>query len=332
MFKSAFQPDGFNYLVRAIDLGGITEPKEIKSILSALYPSITQQFSSFSTAISETLDARPLYPLITSLFLKVNYQIAPLVGPILAWISLILIIFHLSKKSIEVFSALSLLTLFASSFYMRFNFIATTTDALSGLFFFFFVYNLLSNTSTTKRILFLNLSLILCIFTRPVDPIILTTMIFYLYSRRKFLRKVEFFPILIVLLHMVYLEVYLHQFEMGSVNTGGATSDSMFSFLVDAIIAVPKILLTELAFICTNDITLLALLGVSFILVLRFGSIEDRLVYAGITLSTFFLASLNGTIGSGFRYEIPIVMCSIVIWIKHGHSKNLVSVFKGIIS
>lgn len=321
--KSAFQPDGFNYLIRAIDLKGITQHEEIFSILNSLYPTISSQFTQLSPTISETLDARPVYPLITSLFLGVNHQVAPLIGPILAWITLIFIIFLIGQRRMGVLPTLSLLILFASSFYMRFNFIATTTDALSGIFFFLFIFILLSEKRSFVGIILMQSTLLLCIFTRPVDPIILATLLFYIFARRKSLRIEDFLPFIIVILHMIYLEVVLHQLEMGSVNTGGAASESMLKYLLNAVISVPKVVVTEFAFIFTNDIMLVLLLSISLILVIKFGTTEDRYVYAGITSSTFFLASLNGTIGSGFRYEIPIVMCSLVIWLKHGSSDNL---------
>lgn len=69
----------------------------------------------------------------------------------------------------------------------------------------------------------------------------------------------------------------------------------------------------EFGFLAVNDsIFFLSILWALIVVWFK----RDRFLstqFALVFLSTFFLAALNGPMGDGFRYQIPIVMFSLLV-------------------
>jgi hypothetical protein len=120
-------------------------------------------------------------------------------------------------------------------------------------------------------------------------------------------------PIILLVSHLIYIQVRYQQLEVGSLNTGGNREAGFLQYLVEAALKVPKLIIVEFGFIAVND-------SLFFILILwtlfRLWFKQDRLLVVQFSLvffSSFFLAALNGPIGNGFRYQLPIVMFSLVV-------------------
>ena len=69
----------------------------------------------------------------------------------------------------------------------------------------------------------------------------------------------------------------------------------------------PKIIITEFAFLATHDTLLFTLITLGL-----FASIKLGGRYAVLTITVFFavflLGAVNGTIGNGFRYQLPLII------------------------
>lgn len=72
--------------------------------------------------MTNTLDARPIHPLIVSFFRDLNIEISPLVAPVFSGILVKILIYHHIRRVHGATYALIVVILFSSSFYMRFNF------------------------------------------------------------------------------------------------------------------------------------------------------------------------------------------------------------------
>ncbi len=282
--------------------------------LEKMFPGNSSLMFDQSVAVTNSLDARPVYPLITSFFLDANFAMAPLIAPIVSWLLLNIVIYHHIRKCHGTIYALFVVVIFSSSFYMRFNFIGTTTDALSALFTYLVFHYLLQPNLSLARNLLLNLFLLLAILTRPLDPIFLMLFVGIVLLKirdREIIAKL-LIPIIFLISHLIYIQVKYQQLEVGSLNTGGDRDAGFLQYLVEAAFKVPKLIVVEFGFIAVNDsIFFLLILWALFLLWLK----KDKILglqFSFVFLSTFYLAALNGPIGNGFRYQLPLVMFILV--------------------
>jgi hypothetical protein len=314
-WKKSYLPDGYNYILEAININSWGSYEIMLGKLEKLFPGSSALIGEQSIAVTNTLDARPVYPLITSFFLNLNFEIAPLVAPVFSWLLLNILIYHHIRRIHGATYALIVVIVFSSSFYMRFNFIGTTTDALSALFTYLVFHYLLQENLNLVRNLLINLFLLFAVLTRPLDPIFLVLFIGVALLNVRNWRIVSrlILPIFILVVHLIFIQLKYQQLQVGSVNTGGDSDASFLQYLAEAALKVPKLIVVEFGFIAVNDsIFFLLILWALVLLWLkkdRFLTIQFVLVF----LSTFYLAALNGPIGNGFRYQIPIVMFSLVM-------------------
>lgn len=317
-WRKSYLPDGYNYVLEAININSWGSYEIMLGKLEKLFPGSSALSGEQSIAVTNTLDARPVYPLITSFFLNLNFEIAPLVAPVFSWLLLNILIYHHIRRIHGATYALIVVIVFSSSFYMRFNFIGTTTDALSALFTYLVFHYLLQENLSLVRNLLINLFLLLAVLTRPLDPIflVLFTGVALLNARNWKIVGRLILPIFMLVSHLIYIQLKYQQLQVGSLNTGGDRDASFLQYLVEAALKVPKLIVVEFGFIAVNDSTFFLL--ILWVLVLlwfkkdRFLTIQFVLVF----FSTFYLAALNGPIGNGFRYQLPIVMFSLVALTK----------------
>jgi len=314
-WQKSYLPDGYNYTLEAININSWGSYEIMLGKLEKLFPGSSALMGEQSIAVTNTLDARPVYPLITSFFLDLNFEIAPLVAPIFSWLLLNILIYHHIRRIHGATYALIVVIIFSSSFYMRFNFIGTTTDALSALFTYLVFHYLLQENLSLVRNLLINLFLLLAVLTRPLDPIFLVLFIAVVLINVKNWKIVSqlILPIFILVSHLIYVQLKYQQLQVGSLNTGGDRDASFLQYLVEAGLKVPKLIVVEFGFIAVNDSIFFLLIIWALILL---GFKRDKfltLKFALVFFSTFYLAALNGPIGNGFRYQIPIVMFSLVM-------------------
>jgi hypothetical protein len=323
-WRKSYLPDGYNYILEAININFSGNNEVMLAKLEKLFPGSSALMGEQSIAVTNTLDARPVYPLITSFFLDLNFEIAPLIAPVFSWILLNILVYHHIRRVHGATYALIVVIVFSSSFYMRFNFIGTTTDALSALFTYLVFHYLLQGNLSLVRNLLINLFLLLAVLTRPLDPVFLVLFIgvALLNARNWKIVSRLILPIFMLVSHLIYIQLKYQQLQVGSLNTGGNRDASFLQYLVEAAIKVPKLIVVEFGFIAVNDSIFFLLIIWALILL---GFKRDKfliLQFALVFFSTFYLAALNGPIGNGFRYQIPIVMfCLVVFQISDSPSK-----------
>jgi len=119
-------------------------------------------------------------------------------------------------------------------------------------------------------------------------------------------------PIVLLISHLIYIQVRYQQLEVGSLNTGGDRDTGFLQYLVVAALKMPKLIVVEFGFIAVNDsLFFLLILWALFLLWLK----RDKILvtqFCLVFLSAFYLAALNGPIGNGFRYQLPLVMFILV--------------------
>ena len=320
-WQKAYLPDGYNYIIQAIRLSHSEYKFEFLDRVREFFPGAPQDMMKLSEAVQSTLDARPIYPYLTSLLLDLNFEVAPLVFPLLCWILLNVFVYLNTRRNHGALYALLVVVMLSGSFYMRLNFIGTTTDALAAFFCYSAFYFLLARNLNHRATFAAYFFVILAIFSRPLDPIFIVAVIgLILFGSNKILvfRKLALL-VFVLVAHLVYIQLNFGQLQTGSINTGGDQSGGLFHFLIVALFEMPKIILVEFGFIIVHDSLLFMLVLWSILVLVRDRNKVLITQFVLIFLSTFYLSALNGTIGSGFRYQLPIVMFCLVI-ISKGRS------------
>ena len=129
------------------------------------------------------------------------------------------------------------------------------------------------------------------------------------------------------MIHLIYIQVFYNQLSIGGINTASAENQPMFDFVLTAFMNLPKHIFFEFGFLITNDPVMFFTLMMSvYSLVLKPNS-ELFFVFAAVFLSSFFLGSLNGSLGNGFRYQMPIYALSLLVIAKSAKNRRTFSNF-----
>ena len=127
-------------------------------------------------------------------------------------------------------------------------------------------------------------------------------MVFFCRSRLD--RIFHILSALFACVHLIYLQVFENQITIQAKINGTSLSTE---FVAEIFTKLPKIIITEFAFLAAHDslLFILIIFGLLSSVVLR-----GRYMVFTITvfLASFLVAAVNGTVGNGFRYQLPIVI------------------------
>ena len=226
------------------------------------------------------------------------------------------VLFLSARRIANTYVAAFIVFLFSSSYYCRYNLISSTTDALCILFSTSGLIILILKPPGKRYSLLIVVCFLLAVFTRPVDPIILTVVLTSAVCQWnvKHVRFRNCLSVIVIFIHMIYIQVLYKQLNVGSVNTGSSQNQDFISFILHALILMPKIVFFEFGLVFVRDpIMFAAFILCGFSLAVTRNRIAIAMVLA-MFFSSFYLGALNGTIGSGFRYEMLLfIVCLIVI-------------------
>jgi hypothetical protein len=303
LFEKSLSTDGKYYLFQSQRYRGLSVEGAIKSVTDVF------GFNSFglgniNDVSMQMVETRPIYPFLTSLLGPASeYKL--MIVPIVSWILINFLLFFYLVRTFHIFAALTVYMIISSSFYFRYNLLATTTDALALLLILPYLYICVSKLKNLKFYAISFFAATLSLFVRPTAPFLILVSCSMLLLSKSRLDKI--FHLLIIFLssiHLLYLEVFENQITIQS-KAHSTSFDS--EFLISVVTSLPKIIITEFAFLATND----TLLFVLIILGLLSSVMLDRrhkVLMVMVFLACFLSAGVNGTMGNGFRYQLPIII------------------------
>lgn len=317
-FEKSLNPDGRYYLFQSERYRGLSIADSIKSVQD-IFGSNSFGFKNLNSISMQMVETRPVYPLLTSTLGSASeYKI--MVVPIISWLLINLLLFIYLARSFHIFSTIIVSTIISSSFYFRYNLLTTTTDALALLLILPYLYICITGSKPSKYYILSFFTITLSFFVRPMSPFVLivsSVMLFISKSRRD-----RIFHTLLVLtssMNLFYLQVVENQI---TIQANANSNDLNVGFLIDILVKFPKIVITEFAFLATHDTLLFTLITLGL-----FSSIKLGGRYAVLTITVFFavflLGAVNGTIGNGFRYQLPLII--VITPITLFFSKKLMS-------
>jgi hypothetical protein len=84
------------------------------------------------------------------------------------------------------------------------------------------------------------------------------------------------------------------------------------NYMLNKLVALPKILIIEIGMVLVNDPVLAVLLILIFLGFFLSKDTTLKVISLGTLIAVFLMASMNGTIGNGFRYQMPLIICGIL--------------------
>jgi hypothetical protein len=321
-------PDGAHYSVKSLRILGASDEEIIEKLRYQYrndnFP-ITNYLLNPDAWEKALIDSRILYPLLSAPFVEILGLNGMYVLPIFSFIFLTLIplIFQIryfpdSKYYIAFLLSLSI----CLSYYMQFNILANTTEGLSlvliSLFFLSIYRDLLSKKRNTVSIITIILAALSCM-TRQNEIYILSTLLAVVLSMRKktYMERFKFvYPVIVIIL--IWLVISISEFNNYVIlrsSTGFTyTEQNFFEVLVQVFETIGLVIVGEILQLWIRDQVLLFLLMISFTICIfgRFNTLI-QLQFASTLIAGFVLTTINGSIGTGFRYALPAIIMSIFV-------------------
>lgn len=302
-FEKPLEPDGRYYLFQSQRYRGLSIEEATKSVEGVF------GYGTFSVEIQNPVaipiaETRPVYPLLISILGPASkYNL--MVFPILAWLMINFLIYLYLVKTFAFFPVLIVQAIVSSSFYFRYNLIASTTDALALLLILPYLRVCFSELRLSKLYYITFFTTVLSFFVRPMSPfIIIVSCIMLFYSKSRLDRIFHLLTILSACIHLFYLQVFENQITIQA-NINNASLSA--GFLIEVFTKIPIIVITEFAFLATNDTLIFVLVILGLVSSVMLGG-RYRALTITVFLASFLVAAVNGTVGNGFRYQMPIIV------------------------
>jgi hypothetical protein len=199
-----------------------------------------------------------------------------------------------------------------SSFYIRYNYISSTPDVIAGLFFFLSITLLLMKKKSIPIYFLIFATALSAMFTRPMAPIYIVIGFIALLSIKQRIHNRILMILLGItgILHMLVMNLLFKQLS-SEVGLDQSSYAELFSSVMGKLILIPKILVIEMGMVVVNDPILGVLLIFIFFGLILSDTGTAKVIFIGTFIAVFIMAAINGTIGNGFRYQMPIIISGI---------------------
>ena len=176
----ALSDDGQMYLYTQM-LFSETPTNKITEIYNVIYPGYEIENIKSSTKIGFS---RPLYPLLSSILGDPTY-IKIMFIPVVSFVIINLILFYILFNRLQILPTLFIIFCFSNSYFVKFNLLTNTPDALAALLFLVSICCLIWNHNNYIFTLGI-ISTILAILARPIDfALILPSLGYLIWSKKK---------------------------------------------------------------------------------------------------------------------------------------------------
>jgi hypothetical protein len=327
-FKKGLTPDGLHYSVqtlRILDFSDLEILKLLKSQYDTTGIKVSEYFLNPAPWETALVDPRVLYSFLSVPFVKLFGANGMFIVPILSVILLtalpLLFTNYLSKNRLY-FLAFSISVILVSSFYVKYNVLANTTDGLSSLLIVSLVMYLYliqkRNNYGFTSIGIASVCLMACT-TRQNEIYVFGILVIFLISGGMNSLKRHFVTVMVASFTIITWLVYsFNEFSnYRLITSSDGTSLSSGNLLIavkDLVVDLPKTIFIELSQLWLRDqgIFLLILAAMFFL------AYNKRIDFLSLSFLWCFLAgmtltTINGGLGSGFRYALPAIFLGAIV-------------------
>jgi hypothetical protein len=327
-FDRFLTPDGALYLERSLFYLGFTRSERLETVTN-FYMNNSFEITSYILEPDlwekSLVYPRILYPVVSSFFIHFFGPIGSLVTPIIIFILIpqIMITMTSNKNTIKL-SALSMIILFTISFYVKYNLLANTTESLTTLILLLIYRKILQFENNSRSAKYLNsiylalLSLLLSM-TRQNEIFVFIILITWIAikTRIKLTEKLKLsLPAMAIVLIWLYLSVLHFGNYSNLTNSSGETVNFSLITLLLLLTNLMKIFFIENLQLWVNDQALFILVCYYAYSIKKYNWNYEKILTLLIYSFGFILTGINGSLGSGYRYILPILPILIVYSIK----------------
>lgn len=318
VFDKAIVSDGRFYLFQSEQFRGSEKQDSIKVVESifgknALLPEDIEGIQM------TMIKSRPLYPLLTAQ-LGDPSKLKLLLIPILSWLMIHILIYVLLIGKFKIHLTILTILVLSTSFYFRYNLIASSADALAALLVLPYLWICFSECKSKFWYVLVGICTIFALFTRPTAPLIAFVSLGIVYiSKTKIEKFFHISAFIVSISHLFLLEFVYNQLTIQA-NVNGESFG--LKFLLDSLVKLPKIVFFEFAFIAANDTFIFTMIIMAILVALFTTNIRAKLMMVLVFSSSFLSGAINGTLGNGFRYQIPFIFVSAFCLLDYISSKS----------
>jgi len=323
-FDKFLTPDGALYFERALNFLGIDKSKRFE-IISNVYSKnnfkITDYILDPDLWEKSLVYPRIFYPLISAIFINFIGPLGILVTSIIVYIAIPQIMISIIKKQNKVYIFdVVLIVFFLISFYSKYNLLANTTESLSTIILLFIYQKIISlENKNNKKILFdliiLILLFVILILTNENEIFVIAILISWITRKTNInLNKkllILGFTILNLSTWLYISNKYLGNYS-NLTNSRGESVEYNLMTLIQLSENFIKSFLIENIQLWVNDQALFIIVVFYFYTLKKSILTYEKILTLSLYISGFILTTLNGSLGSGYRYIFPIVPILIV--------------------
>ena len=327
-FKKGLTPDGLHYSVhtlRILEFSDIEIIKVLKSQYQATGIKVSEYFLNPEPWEAALVDPRIFYSFLSAPFVKLFGANGMFTVPIICFVLLttlpLLFTNFLSKNKLH-FLAFFISAILLTSFYVKYNVLANTTDGLSSLLIVALVLALhflqKRENSRFGAIGIAAISLMACI-TRQNEIYVFGILVIFLISggfnsiRRNFVTV--FISTFTIIAWLVYSFLNFGNYDLITSSDGTSlSSGNLLIAIRDLAVDFPKTILIELSQLWLRDQGIFLLILTSIFLMMY----NKKTDFVGLSFLWCFLAgmsltTINGALGSGFRYALPAIFLGAIV-------------------
>lgn len=327
-FKKGLTPDGLHYSVQTLRILDFSDT-EIMRVLKSQYDATGIKVSEYflNPALWETalVDPRVFYSFLSAPFVNlfgINGMFAvPIISFMFLTILPLLFTIYLSKNKLYLL-AFSISAILLTSFYVKFNVLANTTDGLSTLLIVTLVLSLnLIQKEFNSGFISLGISflcLLTCI-TRQNEIFVFGILLIFLISNRRNSFKRNCVIVIVasftIITWLVFSYYKFGNYRLITKSDGSSLqSGSLLLVSIDLLLEFPKTIFIELSQLWLKDQGVFLLIIAALCLL----AYNKRVDFFGLSfLWCFFagmsLTTINGGLGSGFRYALSAIFLGAIV-------------------
>jgi hypothetical protein len=327
-FKKGLTPDGLHYSVhtlRILDFNDIEIIKALKSQYQVTGIKVSEYFLNPAPWEAALVDPRIFYSILSAPFVKLFGLNGMFIVPIICFTLLttlpILFTKFFSKNKLY-FLAFFISAVLLTSFYVKYNVLANTTDGLSSLLIVALVLalHLLQKTGTSRfGALGISIVCLMACTTRQNEIYVLGILMIFLISGGFNSIKRNSITVFIasstIIAWLVFSFLSFDNYRVITSSDGASLSTGNLLIVArDLIVDFPKTILIELSQLWLRDQGIFLLVLTSIFLIIY----SQKLDFVGLSFLWCFLAgmtltTINGGLGSGFRYVLPAIFLGALV-------------------
>jgi len=321
-FKQGLTPDGIHYEVRTLRFLGKIDSEILASIGEQYKHTgllVTDYFLNPDSWEAALVDPRVLFSLLSITFVKLLGVTGFFVVPMACFALLSLTPLYFNSRYLgnkQKALSFGLVLILVGSFYAKFNILANTTDGLSAFLVVLLVLFLIKNYSEKVAkwdLIVIPFICLLACMTRQNEIYIAGLILIFFFNKYRKNRKEAIFITLnsgiLISIWLIYSFINYNNYAIITDSSGNSLGGAnLLTDILGLLVKLPQTLMIESFQLLMRDVGVFLILVTAVLIIFPLKKITiTQQMFLWVMFSGILLTSVNGSLGSGFRYAIPSI-------------------------